>query len=96
MFENIGGKLKTLAILVFVSSILGGFGVVTIINASNPLSSFLIVAGSVLVGWLSSVGLYAFGQLVENSDRSVHLLANIEQTNRKILNAQEPSILTKK
>ena len=90
MFENVGEKLKTLARLLFTLGFVAGLilAVISICNG-NFLAGILFLAGYSLLGWLSSVGLYAFGQLVENSEDSARHLREMQTTMRKILHAVE-------
>ena len=72
MFENIGGKIKTLAkVLMWISII--GFAIygIVMISEEQVLLGFLIIAIGSLSSWVSSFVLYGFGQLVENSDKLV-------------------------
>ena len=75
MFDNIGGKIKAVAKVVcwffIVISVLSGLFMII-----NTLDYFRIeifatalltmIIGS-LVGWLSSLGLYGFGELIERT-----------------------------
>lgn len=81
MFENPGQKLKKLAKIVFwiifASSFLGF--IIYLGSVRRPgfldfIVCVLILGGGILVGFLSNLGLYAFGELVENSGRMVKLL----------------------
>ena len=78
MFNNVGGKLKTLAKVVawigMIASCMLGLGSIVLVRigvgAFIPigfLMGFLIMVIGFLISWLSSLGLYAFGELVENS-----------------------------
>lgn len=74
MFENIGSKIKTVAVtltwLGIVMSVLTGL-VIFLDGSMEGL--FIMIFGS-LFSWLGSFLLYGFGQLVENSDKLVDLL----------------------
>ncbi len=72
MFENIGGKIKTLAKVLMWIGIIGFviYGIV-MISEEQVLLGFLIIAIGGLSSWVSSFVLYGFGQLVENSDKLV-------------------------
>ena len=74
MFENIARKLK------IVSSILSVLGIIAsgllgmILIAINPNSWFLglfIIAFGSIGSWISSLGMYGLGQLIENTDKLV-------------------------
>ncbi len=76
MFNNIGGKIKS------VAKVLTGLGITVsvlvgiMVMTSDMLGVGLltIVLGS-LLSWLSSFTLYGFGQLIENTDTLVKLQA---------------------
>ena len=69
MFDNIGGKIKTLAQVFcwigIVSSALSGL---VIMFDDDFLLGILIAAIGALLSWISSFTLYGFGQLIENSE----------------------------
>lgn len=77
MFENIGGKIKTLAkvvcwIGIIVSCIYG-----LLIMAKNEgliLAGLIIIIIGILCSWVGSFTLYGFGQLIENSDKIANSL----------------------
>lgn len=83
MYNNIGGKIKGLAIFFCILGILGSLtvSIVTIvgIQSSYYLDDDSVLYGSIggvlisivgsLISWVSSFLLYGFGQLVQNSDR---------------------------
>ena len=72
MFNNIGGKIKALAIIIFVIGLIISFsvGFVLIKNGDSSRGILVIILGS-LISWISVFTLYGFGQLVENSDKLV-------------------------
>lgn len=76
MFDNIGRGVKNFALGVFISEIIAAIisGIVMICSGEDELILWGIITIIVgpLVGWLSSFLLYAFGQLVENSDTLVY------------------------
>lgn len=71
MFDNIGGKIKTVATaftwigIIFFS--LTGL-IVMFVDEDTILLGILIIAIGCLTSWLSSLTLYGLGQLIENSD----------------------------
>ena len=74
MFSNIGKKLQTLALVIFwlgtIASVIS-FGWLFI-----DWSEFIFLLGipvGIFVSWLTTCGLYAFGRLVENSDKLVEI-----------------------
>ena len=72
MFNNIGGKIKAVAAcftwIGFIASILGG---AYIILESELLLGLLVMLIGCFASWLSSLTLYGFGQLIENTDKLV-------------------------
>ena len=79
MFNNIGGKIKGLAASVTVIGIIASVIVGLVLMTADGDTVFLgilVAALGSFVSWLSSWLLYAFGQLVENSDTIVKLMRN--------------------
>ncbi len=74
MFDNIGQKIKTLAMVVcyigIVASVLIGL---TMLVSDDPLNGLLIGGLGALGSWVGSFALYGFGQLIENTDKLVLL-----------------------
>ena len=74
MFDNIGSKLKTVAQvfawLGIIASALFGL-IVMFANGDTPVPGLLIIVFGCLGSWLSSLGMYGFGQLIENTDKLV-------------------------
>ena len=73
MFDNIGGKIKG------VAEFCCGFGIVISIvlffvvlatsdNIGGAILSFILLGVGIIFSWLSSLTLYGFGQLIENTD----------------------------
>ncbi|MCH5212283.1 MAG: hypothetical protein J1G06_04650 [Oscillospiraceae bacterium] len=71
MFDNIGGKIKTLAQVVcwigIIGSVISGIVMIATDDDLAFLGVIVIVIGS-LVSWVSSFTLYGFGHLIENTD----------------------------
>ena len=72
MYNNIGSKIKTLAIILFVISVI--LGVVLAVHflsldddAILCFYAFLSVVGGVIIGWVSSMFLYGFGELIDKT-----------------------------
>lgn len=76
MFDNIGGKIKTLAQVVtwigIISSVISGIALMSIDEDMIFVGLMVMIFGS-LMSWVSSFVLYGFGQLVENSDKLVKM-----------------------
>ncbi len=70
MFENIGSKIKGLAATVAWIGIIFSIitGLVMFGDEDTALTGFIIMIIGSLSSWLSSLTLYGFGQLIENSD----------------------------
>lgn len=87
MFENIGSKIKNLAIVFtcigFVASFITGFTVM-------PFGIIYIVVGC-LISWIGSMLIYGFGQLIENTDKLVNKLSPEEETAEEITHSKSSS-----
>ena len=83
MFNNIGGKIKTLAQIVcwigIIASFIYGFIIMFQGNGTFIMGSFILIFGS-LFSWVGSFMTYGFGQLIENSDI---LISNINENAKK-------------
>lgn len=68
MFNNIGGKIKTLASLLawlgIIASFILGFVLLSIDDSMIPIGVIVIVVGS-LISWIGSFLFYGFGELIE-------------------------------
>ena len=66
MFDNIGGKIKTLAKVVcwigIVASVILG------LLSRNVITALLFIGIGSLGSWIGSFMTYGFGQLIENTD----------------------------
>lgn len=87
MFENIGKKIKAFTkVLFWIGVCIFGILAIVVADMKDSFFAFLLIAGiGVLVSYLSVIVLYAFGQLVDNSDivaenseRQVKLLKDIK------------------
>lgn len=80
MFDNIGGKIKTLAKVLcwigIVGSVIAAIGFFTSGNGITGWS--MLIAGS-LGSWISSFTLYALGEITENSATQTQLLTKLAQ-----------------
>ncbi len=106
MFDNIGGKIKGVAqFITWVGIILTIilFFILTISGEDELIAlSFIILIVGCVGSWLSSIIMYGFGQLIENSDILVRLnihiaedqnynTKNIECDNNKLKKGNEES-----
>ena len=82
MFNNIGSKLKTaaqvFAWLGIIASALFGL-IVMFANGDTPVPGLLIIVIGCLGSWISSLGMYGFGQLIENTDELVAQLKKVKE-----------------
>lgn len=86
MFDNAGKKLKVLAKVLFVVSIVGGIGGgIASMIAVGGIEGFGILIGSIAAGiiggWISSLPLYALGEIHENCEYTVR---EIDVLNNKL------------
>lgn len=68
MFNNV----KTLSVVVFLLEFVaflcwGGY---VAVDGETPFPGLLIIFGGSFVSWISVLGMYGFGQLIENTDKS--------------------------
>lgn len=70
MFENIGGKIKTLAEIIcwigIAGSIVAGF-LILMSTEGSTLSGIFLLLGGPLFSWIGSFVLYGFGELIEKT-----------------------------
>lgn len=88
LFKNAGPKLKVLAKVIFVISLIIGeiLGIVAIVAGADSWNGgILITVGVILViispllAWLSAIMLYAFGELCENVNDIRYYVAQSKQ-----------------
>ena len=88
MFDNIGGKIKTLASVITWLGIVGSviIGIILMATAEELIFAGIIIAivGSIS-SWIGSFLLYGFGELVENS-AIIAQKTNVNLTKSKISN----------
>ena len=89
MFDNIGGKIKTLASVITWLGIVGSviIGIILMATAEELIFAGIIIAivGSIS-SWIGSFLLYGFGELVENS-AIIAQKTNVNLTESKVSNA---------
>lgn len=65
MFDNICGKIKTMAQVICVLGIIGSvIGGIVLISVDMVIVGIIVLIGGSLLSWLGSFGLYGFGQLI--------------------------------
>lgn len=100
MFDNIGGKIKTVAATIAWLGIIGSIiiGIIIIAEANDSyypsatetLSGWLVIIVGSLSSWVSSFTLYGFGQLIENTDAISSEMESIRRvTSKHITNASD-------
>lgn len=100
MFDNIGGKLKGFASFfaklgIVVSCIIGVWywGIIGHLSGELTFTGFiiglLIAAGGSFASWAGSLTLYAFGDLVDNSAKTVALLSDKKSVKKNSKNESE-------
>ncbi|MCL2866655.1 MAG: hypothetical protein FWF47_02725 [Clostridia bacterium] len=87
MFKNIGGKIKGLAKAITFLGIVGSlvYAIVIWVQAGKLRyggdalvgTGFLVLTVGSLASWISSLALYGFGQLIENSETIKSTLSSI-------------------
>lgn len=91
MFDHIGTKVKKLAKVFFIIgciiAVIGGSALINVVG----IVGFLVIPAGIVLAWISTFLLYAFGQLVENSDIQTELMAQkaLEKQNRPVRTAKE-------
>lgn len=76
MFDNIGSKIKDLALIVcwlgITISVISGLAII-LSNEETVFVGLLIVLLGSAGSWIGSLVVYGFGQLIENSDTLVEI-----------------------
>ncbi len=96
MFDNIGKKIKSLAtVITWIGIILWcliGFSLFR--DGKTALYGLLVMVGGGILSWLSSLLLYGFGELVDNSTVLAESAAKRKQKNEKVEKLRERGLLT--
>lgn len=84
MFDNVGRQIKTLSKFLFwvgiiLSVIIGFFYAIN--DTSTALLGLIILICGCFGSWVSSLLLYGFGQLIENTDKEDNDIPNMSITN---------------
>ena len=96
MFNNIGNKIKILAVVISIITIVCCV-FIAIYNLSEGAYLYALIYAVVgpMLAWISSFLLYGFGQLIENSDKMaqdtddiVRQLTDLRQTNENSKNSE--------
>jgi len=80
MFENVGEKLRVIAMIFFALGVLGSIvcGIMFLCNDDYIVAVLVAILGSTSV-YLTSLYIYAFGELVDNSDITIRNLNQIKK-----------------
>ena len=82
MFDNIGGKIKSLAktvtVLGIIISVVAGVVLMAAGRNGGFIPGLITMAIGSLAAWLGSFLLYGFGTLVENSDIIARSMSNLK------------------
>lgn len=93
MFENPGSKVKSIAVIWFWLIAIGSFivGIIIMLDTDGLIGASILFGG-ILFGYLSALGLYAFGELVENSTETRKQVENLQiNANAKVTEVKELS-----
>lgn len=98
IFDNTGRKLQALAKIIFCLCALAGVisffyfilsGLGSTVN-SNPLLGLVTLLSGLLGGWLSSVPIYGFGVIIENSEQAIAERNSLGRSSR-LMNSGAPA-----
>ena len=92
MYDNIGGKIKGLAVAIFILGCIGGAiaGIATMGISESFIAGLPILIFVPLASWISSWFLYGFGEIIdkvsaiERNTRKQGVDYQVEATNKKI------------
>lgn len=72
MYENVGAKIKGVAVIVTAIGFIISVVLFLILISTGTLPMYAlgvaVLIGGMFISWLSSLALYGFGELIENSD----------------------------
>lgn len=88
MFDNIGGKLKTVAVVVCVLGIILSVVYGVMLFSSSFVSGLLAMVLGALLSWLSTLTLYGFGVLIEETVRNREISAQL----LSVLKPEQPPV----
>lgn len=95
MFENIGSKIKGVAKIFFAVGCIIAVVIGSIISEVADIGTiipYIVMLVGIVLSWLSTMLLYGFGQLVENSDICAELMSQnaIEKNESSDKENEEP------
>lgn len=65
MFDNIGGKIKKLAIVITIIGIIISFIIGAMLSNEFAFGGFIVILGGSLLSWIGSFLLYGFGEIID-------------------------------
>ena len=87
MFNNIGGKIKTLsAIICWIGIAFSVIIGISSITSKQVISGILIIVVGSFISWIGSFYTYGFGQLIENTDE---IRKRMESANKSSVNQNQ-------
>lgn len=88
MFDNIGGKLKTLASAVMIIGCIAS----VILGLLNVVNLLILTPLGCLISWIAALPLYGIGQAVENSEKILSRLPAEEESSVSQEATQTPAV----
>lgn len=91
MFDNAGGKIKAIAkVIAWIGiAVCGIYGFVMLVSVEDmALIGLLVMTVGPLAVWISSLVLYGFGELIENSS----IIANKKNTDAPKTSAKDATL----
>ncbi len=83
MFENIGGKIMNLARFIcaagIIASVMTGIVFFSFGDEFFFMMGLITIVGGIILSWITSWFMYAFGQLVEDANKSAKFLKTIAE-----------------
>ena len=84
MLKQPGDAIKQLAILVFVLLLIGtAIGAVSTGKTEGIWLGVAVALGGFFISWVAVIGMYAFGSLVEDAQKTREAIERIERMKRK-------------
>ena len=93
MFTNISEKIKGLAYTELVLGILASlyYGISLFSDEGTPLIGLLVIVVGILGSWITSIFIYGFGQLIENTENilPIYNKISVEKNNTNYLTTKK-------
>ncbi len=95
MYKNVGDSLKSIAKLVAFLGIIAAIGFGGFLLYNEEPSGLAVILFGCLFAILTPIGLYAFGEIVENTDKMVESLNTMERKIRSLERTVEDRSISK-